>query len=90
MQPGGNSGVFVWSEGFVPEGQRLPKGMEVQMLELQWVHLHRKPGGEPQDIGYISGELFAWRPERDARPSTWQTQHVVGTAMQRGRSVECL
>ena len=58
MQPGGNSGVFVWSEGFVPEGQRLPKGMEVQMLELQWVHLHRKPGGEPQDIGYISGELF--------------------------------
>ena len=28
------------------------------MLELQWVHLHRKPSGEPQDIGYISGELF--------------------------------
>ena len=58
MKPGGNSGVFVWSEGFVPEGRRLPKGMEVQMLELEWVNLHRKANGEPQDIGYISGELF--------------------------------
>ncbi|MBC8352273.1 MAG: DUF1080 domain-containing protein [Planctomycetes bacterium] len=58
MKPGGNSGVFVWSEGSVPEGRRLPKGMEVQMLELEWVNLHRKKNGEPQDIGYISGELF--------------------------------
>ena len=58
MKPGGNSGVFVWSEGTVPAGRRLPKGMEVQMLELEWVNLHRKANGEPQDIGYISGELF--------------------------------
>lgn len=58
MKPGGNSGVFVWSEGSVPEGARLPKGMEVQMLELEWVNLNRKANGEPQDIGYISGELF--------------------------------
>jgi hypothetical protein len=58
MKPGGNSGVFVWSEGTVTEGRRLPKGMEVQMLELEWVNLHRKQNGDPQDIGYISGELF--------------------------------
>jgi hypothetical protein len=58
MKPGGNSGVFVWSEGFVPEGRRLPKGMEVQMLEVEWVNLHRKADGEPREIGYISGELF--------------------------------
>jgi hypothetical protein len=58
MKPGGNSGVFVWSEGTVPEGARLPKGMEVQMLELEWVTLNRKSNGEPQDDGYISGELF--------------------------------
>jgi len=58
MKPGGNSGVFVWSEGVVPDGRRLPTGMEVQMLELEWVNLHRKANGEPQDIGYISGELF--------------------------------
>jgi hypothetical protein len=58
MQAGGNSGVFVWSEGSVPEGKRLPKGMEVQMLELDWVNLNRTKDGEPQHIGYISGELF--------------------------------
>jgi hypothetical protein len=58
MNPGGNSGVFVWSEGIVPEGRRLPKGMEVQMLELEWVNLHRTSDGQPRDIGYISGELF--------------------------------
>ncbi len=58
MQAGGNSGVFVWSEGFVPPGTSLPKGMEVQMLELDWVNQHRTKDGEPQHIGYISGELF--------------------------------
>ena len=48
MKAGGNSGVFVWSEGHMPGGRRLPKGMEVQMLELDWVNLHRKKDGEPQ------------------------------------------
>ena len=58
MKAGGNSGVFVWSEGWIPDGRRLPKGMEVQMLELDWVKLHPKKNGEPNHIGYISGELF--------------------------------
>ena len=58
MKAGGNSGVFVWSVGWIPEGRRLPKGMEVQMLELDWVKLHPKKNGEPNHIGYISGELF--------------------------------
>jgi hypothetical protein len=40
MEKGGNSGVFAWSDGTVPEGRRLPKGMEVQMLELDWVNQH--------------------------------------------------
>lgn len=57
MEAGGNSGVFVWSEGFVPEGRRLPKGMEVQMLELDWIKLH-PVDGKPNHAGYISGELF--------------------------------
>jgi hypothetical protein len=57
MKAGGNSGVFVWSEGAVPKGRRLPKGMEVQMLELDWVNQH-KVNGKPNHIGYISGELF--------------------------------
>ncbi|MCP4812159.1 MAG: DUF1080 domain-containing protein [Planctomycetaceae bacterium] len=57
MKAGGNSGVFVWSEGSIPGGRRLPKGMEVQMLELDWINLHKR-NGKPNHIGYISGELF--------------------------------
>lgn len=58
MEAGGNSGVFIWSEGTVPKGRRLPKGMEVQMLELDWPNQHRDRKGNPAHIGYISGELF--------------------------------
>lgn len=58
IQAGGNSGVFVWSEAIIPKGRALPKGMEVQMLELDWINLHPKSNGEPNHKGYISGELF--------------------------------
>lgn len=58
MEAGGNSGVFVWSEGKIPEGRRLPKGMEVQMLELDWINKHPLKDGTPNHVGYISGELF--------------------------------
>ena len=58
MKPGGNSGVFVWSEGRVSTANRLPKGMEVQMLELDWINQHPTAQGKPNHIGYISGELF--------------------------------
>lgn len=58
IKAGGNSGVFVWSEGTVPDGKQLPKGLEVQMLELDWVKLHAKQDGSPQPIAYVHGELF--------------------------------
>lgn len=58
MEAGGNSGVFVWSEGTVPEGRRLPKGCEVQMLELEWPNLNPNPDGTPRPIAYVHGELF--------------------------------
>jgi hypothetical protein len=57
-QAGGNSGVFVWSEGSVPPERQLPKGMEVQMLELQWPNLNPEKDGTPRPLGYVSGELF--------------------------------
>jgi hypothetical protein len=56
MEPGGNSGVFVWSDA-KPSGNRLPMGLEVQMLELDWVKLHMRGGKEPP-IAYVHGELF--------------------------------
>ena len=52
MEAGGNSGVFVWSEGSVPAGKRLPAGVEVQMLELEWCKIHSRTNA------YVSGELF--------------------------------
>ncbi len=58
MEAGGNSGVFIWSEGKVPSSRQLPKGMEVQMLELDWPNIHREKDGRPRHIGYVSGELF--------------------------------
>ena len=58
MESGGNSGVFVWSEGTVPQGKRLPKGMEVQMLELDWPKLHKRADGSLPPIAYVHGELF--------------------------------
>lgn len=58
MEAGGNSGVFLWSEGTVPEGRQLPKGMEVQMLELEWPFINKDADGNPRPIAYVHGELF--------------------------------
>ena len=58
MEAGGNSGVFVWSEGTVPDGKRLPAGLEVQMLELDWVNQHKDKRGNLPPIAYVHGELF--------------------------------
>lgn len=58
MKEGGNSGIFAWSEGTTPADRPLPKGMEVQMLELQWPKLNPKADGTPNHPGYVSGELF--------------------------------
>lgn len=58
MEAGGNSGVFVWSEGTSPADRPLPKGMEVQMLELQFPIVHPEKDGTPRHPGYVSGELF--------------------------------
>jgi hypothetical protein len=56
MEPGGNSGVFLWSAAR-PGENRLPDGIEVQMLELDWVKLNTKDGVVPP-IAYVHGELF--------------------------------
>lgn len=58
MEPGGNSGIFAWSEGTVPEGKRLPKGLEIQMLELDWPKLHPYEDGSLPPVAYVHGELF--------------------------------
>ena len=57
MEPGGNSGIFVWSAARPDEKSRLPDGVEVQMLELDWVKLNTRDGNTPP-IAYVHGELF--------------------------------
>lgn len=56
QEPGGNSGVFVWSSA-IPGDNRLPDGVEVQMLDLEWVKLNTRDGVEPP-IAYVHGEIF--------------------------------
>lgn len=56
MEAGGNSGTFVWSDA-EPGSNRLPDGVEVQMLELEWVNLNTKEGKAPP-LAYVHGEIF--------------------------------
>lgn len=56
MEAGGNSGVFAWSNA-IPGDNRLPDGVEVQMLELEWVNQHITNGVKPPEA-YVHGELF--------------------------------
>lgn len=52
MEPGGNSGVFVWADGKPYKDQPYPKGMEVQMLDVQWAEINDRP------VEYVHGHLF--------------------------------
>lgn len=56
MEAGGNSGVFIWSNA-QPGDNRLPNGVEVQMLDLEWVELNTRDGKVPP-IAYVHGEVF--------------------------------
>jgi len=52
MQAGGNSGCFVWSEGSPQPNGPLPKGVEIQILELDWANQHH------QTDDFVHGEVF--------------------------------
>lgn len=57
LEAGGNSGLFIWSAAKPDPENRLPDGVEVQMLELDWVNLNKRDGVTPP-IAYVHGELF--------------------------------
>lgn len=56
-EPGGNSGMFLWSGARPNPGSPFPDGVEVQMLELDWPTLHKQNGKTPP-VAYVHGELF--------------------------------
>jgi hypothetical protein len=57
-EPGGNSGMFLWSGPSPRPNSPFPTGIEVQMLELDWINLNRTPDGQPRPAAYVHGELF--------------------------------
>jgi hypothetical protein len=57
MEPGGNSGMFAWSDAQPNPRTRLPNGVEIQMLELDWPKLNTRNGVVPP-VAYVHGELF--------------------------------
>jgi hypothetical protein len=57
MEAGGNSGVFVWSDARADQRDRLPNGVEVQMLELEWPELNKR-GGVTPPVAYVHGEVW--------------------------------
>lgn len=52
MEPGGNSGVFVWANGTPYQDNPYPKGIEVQMLDTKWAEINDRP------VEYVHGHLF--------------------------------
>lgn len=97
IEPGGNSGVFAWSNARPDAGSRLPDGVEIQMLELEWPNLHKHNGVTPP-IAYVHGELFGVggvktvpdnRGEREASPSKTAVKgEDNGTSTMLSRSME--
>jgi hypothetical protein len=57
-EPGGNSGMFLWTTSKAAPNSPFPGGVEVQMLELDWPKLNPGPDGKPRPDAYVHGELF--------------------------------
>lgn len=58
-EPGGNSGVFVWSGANPPEGRQLPDGVEVQMLDVNYFKVNTGSKIPESNQGYyVHGHLF--------------------------------
>ena len=57
LEPGGNSGVFAWSNAAPEPESRLPDGVEIQMLELDWPKLNTRNGIVPP-VAYVHGEVW--------------------------------
>jgi len=57
-ESGGNSGVFVWCDAKPGEKNRLPAGVEVQMLEADAIIGLKGSDGQPLSLAYVHGDLF--------------------------------
>ena len=89
MEAGGNSGVFVWSNARPDERSRLPNGVEVQMLELDWPNLNKRNGVTPPRLRARRGVGRRRRPHHTRQPAR-RAQHVNRESRHGQRRVEHL
>ena len=64
MEAGGNSGVFAWSNAQPDPRTRLPNGVEIQMLELEWPNLNKVNGVTPP-VAYVTRGAVRRRRRQD-------------------------
>ena len=57
LEPGGNSGLYVWTNAEL-NSRGLPKGVEIQILDLEWVRLNTREGQPAPPIAYVHGEFI--------------------------------
>jgi hypothetical protein len=86
MEPGGNSGVFVWSDTETTPEKPLPNGVEVQMLELDWPKLHIRDGVVPP-VAYVHGEVWGVAKVRTIpdNPRGERSMSIENRALGRGQ-----
>jgi len=88
VEPGGNSGVFIWSNAR-PGESRLPDGVEVQMLELDWVKLNARDGKcRRSPTSTVSSSASA--ASRSCPTTPGRAQHVGREPLPGARRVEYL
>lgn len=58
LEPGGKSRLFVWTNAEL-NTRGLPKGVEIQILDFEWVRLNTRDGSPPPPIAYVHGEFIA-------------------------------
>ena len=76
MEAGGNSGVFVWSNARPDPRGRLPNGVEVQMLELDWPKLNTAQRRDAAGRLRPRRAVRRRRRQDDARQPARRAQHV--------------
>ena len=69
LSPGGNSGVFFWASpesiGDLEQGRgRLPHGIEVQVLDLDYGRQYTEQTGKPADWFTSHGDVFPTGPAK--------------------------
>jgi hypothetical protein len=75
MEPGGNAGLFIWGDPMTAQGTPFTRGIEVQILDHQYVAQQEKRQGKKLDSFTGHGDIFpihgaTMKPDRP-HPQGW-------------------